>query len=65
MGLLSFIKEAGEKLFSKAEAKTAIAEAQAAGCPIVHGPFTEGHAAAWALVPGTAVAPRCNASDLD
>lgn len=26
------------------------AEAQAAGCPIVHGPFTEGHAAAWADV---------------
>ena len=29
MGLLSFIKEAGEKLFSKGEAKAAIAEAQA------------------------------------
>jgi len=28
------------------------AEAQAAGCPIVHGPFTEGHAAAWAAVEG-------------
>ncbi len=26
------------------------AEAQAAGCPLVHGPFTEGHAAAWADV---------------
>jgi nucleoid-associated protein YgaU len=29
MGLLSFIREAGEKLFNKAEAKTAITEAQA------------------------------------
>ena len=29
MGLLSFIKEAGEKLFSKGEAKAAIVEAQA------------------------------------
>lgn len=29
MGLLSFIKEAGEKLFNKAEAKAAITEAQA------------------------------------
>ncbi len=29
MGLLSFIKEAGEKLFNKAEAKTAITAAQA------------------------------------
>ena len=29
MGLLSFIKEAGEKLFNKGEAKAAIAEAQA------------------------------------
>jgi tetraacyldisaccharide 4'-kinase len=26
------------------------AEAQAAGCPVVHGPFTEGHAARWAEV---------------
>ncbi|MDP2317096.1 MAG: tetraacyldisaccharide 4'-kinase [Pseudomonadota bacterium] len=26
------------------------AEAQAAGCPLVHGPFTEGHAAAWEAV---------------
>lgn len=26
------------------------AEPQAAGCPVVHGPFTDGHAAAWAEV---------------
>jgi hypothetical protein len=29
MGLLSFIKEAGEKLFSKGNAQTAMAQAQA------------------------------------
>ncbi len=34
------------------------AEAQAVGCPVVHGPFTEGHAARWAETPSfPALAP--------
>ncbi len=34
------------------------AEPQAAGCPVVHGPFTEGHAARWAEAPSfVALAP--------
>jgi len=58
MGLLSFIKEAGEKLFSKAEAKTAIAAAQA-------DPAAEAKAKAASDAASDAIVTYIHALDLD
>src|SRR5688572_16072445 len=58
MGLLSFIKEAGEKLFNKAEAKAAITEAQA-------DPAAEDKAKAASDAAADAIVTYIHASNLD
>lgn len=58
MGLLSFIKEAGEKLFNKAEAKSAITEAQA-------DPAAEAKAKAASDAAGDAIVTYIHAMNLD